>query len=222
MDSSHTTDHGLPIFAELSIIFRIRIVMWNQSIYQLLFTFKLVSPVWPTDSVQWLGYSGHSWVTWVTGGMPTYQSPSSINERWARGRFAQSAWLRPLCSCQSPRARSHGSCGDNDTRRPDGVTSEGARRESDSWAERWGPDRSPRHANRGMEGGKGRCRGGQEEGSMMDGVRTALSKEQQGGNGKWGMREWEELWRMQSLHSNLVSMCYFLHMSALYGSLSFK
>lgn len=38
---------------------------------------------------------------------------------------------------QSPQARSHGPCDDdNDTGRPDGVTSEGARAESDSWAER--------------------------------------------------------------------------------------
>lgn len=162
--------------------------------------FKLLSPGWPTDSGQWFGYSGHSWVVWVTDSVPTYQSPSSINERWARGRVAQSVWLRPLCSCQSPRARSHGPCGDNDTRQPDGVTSEGARGESDSWAERWGPDRSPRHANRGMAGGRGRCRGGKEEESLMDGVRTALSKEQQGGNGKSGLRGWEELQRPQSLH----------------------
>lgn len=43
---------------------------------------------------------------------------------------------------------------------------------------------SPRHASRGTEGGRGQCREGEEDGSMMDGVRTALSKEQQGRNEK--------------------------------------
>lgn len=36
----------------------------------------------------------------------------------------------------------------------------------------------------GWREGGGQCRGSEEEGSMMDGMRTALSKEQQGGNGK--------------------------------------
>lgn len=44
-----------------------------------------------------------------------------------------------------------------------------------------------RHTNRGTEGGRevggGMHRRGRE-GSMMDGMRTALSKEQQRGNGK--------------------------------------
>lgn len=83
--------------------------MWNYLIYQSMLRIKLVSPGWPTDSLQWFGYSGHSWAIWVTGSVPTYQSPSSVNERWAWGRVALPVWLRPLCSCQSPRAWSHGS-----------------------------------------------------------------------------------------------------------------
>eukprot|EP00064_Thunnus_orientalis_P019198 superscaffoldBa00004695_g19313 len=66
-------------------------------------------------------------VSYKARSLPTYQSPSSINERCARGRVAQSVWLRPLRSCQSPRARSHSSCRGIDTRQSDGVTSEGAK-----------------------------------------------------------------------------------------------
>ncbi len=75
---------------------------------------------------------------------------------------------------------------DSDMGQPDGVTLEGARAESDSWAERWGPDRSPRHASGGREW-EGIAEGGKEEGSMMDGMKIVLSKEQQGGNEKSGL-----------------------------------
>lgn len=157
--------------------------------------FKLVSPGWPTDRVQQFGYSGHSCAIWVTGSVPAYQSPSSINERWARGQVARSVWLHPLCSCLSPQAWSQCSSGDGDTRQPDGLTSERTRSESDSWAERWGPDQFPQACQQ-REGGDNE---GEEDGSMMDGVRTALSKEQQGRNEKWGQRGWEGLPRPQSL-----------------------
>lgn len=154
--------------------------------------------------------SGHSWVMWVTGTVPTHQSPGSINERWSWGRVALPVWLRPLCSCHSPPAKSRCSHSDDDMRQPDGATPEGARGKSDSLGEWWGSDRclpfppSPWHANRGrVQGWQGGWQNNAEEERrierMMDDVRTSLSKEQLGENEKWHLRGWEELQRPQSL-----------------------
>lgn len=108
--------------------------------------------------------SSESSAIWVTASLPTKQSSSSINVRWAWGRVPLSAWLRPHCCCQSPQARSRCPAGDNDTRLCDDATPEGEKGESDSWAERWRPRSAPlprRCTHQGDES--------EEKGIMTDG-----------------------------------------------------